>query len=346
MKLKAFLGVLSILSVFAVIAHSQSVEGIPKIVINKTEHNFGEVKKGDQATYSFVFKNEGSAELLIKNVAPTCGCTASEFTKSVPPGQEGKITLSINTSSFNGAVTKSAEVTTNDPQRERFSLVMSLVIASDSAPQGRQIGPFIIGPSNQSILRVAQGMSVNGLITITNVAANSIRITNVNPQGESFSVNLTTLVEGRRYALNFGSTANLPLGSHKQTVKLATDSKEMPELEIHLEAIVIRAVSVNPSSLTFENVPLSDPEAEIPVVSKLLWLRLERGVGLEIKEVSSDLPFVKVKKESTLGAGQMILLRVGFSEKPPKGTHLGKIKIETNHPHAKVIEVPITINAL
>lgn len=49
----------------------QAATGAPKIAIKKTDHNIGEVKKGVSASYSFVFKNEGTADLEIKRVAPT-----------------------------------------------------------------------------------------------------------------------------------------------------------------------------------------------------------------------------------------------------------------------------------
>lgn len=348
MRIKPLLGILSILVVFAAAAFGQSSnipQGTPKMVMNKTEHNFGEIKRGAQANYSFVFKNEGSAELQIKNVTPGCGCTASDFTKSVAPGQEGKITLSVNTTNFNGTITKSAEVFTNDPQRERFSLLLSMVVIDENAPraEGRQVGPFLLSPSDQSVLHVAQGMNGNGLITIAGATGQPIRITKATSGGEAFSVSLDTLSEGQRYVLNFTSSAKLPVGSHKQTVKLTTDSKERPELEIQLEAVVVNAVSVNPLNLIFENVPVSDLEADLSLVSKILRVRLSRGTGLEIKAISSDLAFIKTKKESTFGDGQMIILRVGFKERPPKGTHQGVLKIETNHPMAKMIEVPITV---
>src|SRR5215813_6856684 len=106
---------------------AQSTDG-PKLVIKQTEHNIGEVKKGVAAQYSFVFKNEGKSDLEIKGVAPACGCTASDFTRIVSPGKEGKITLAVNTSGFNGAVAKTADVYTNDPQKERFTLMLSMVV--------------------------------------------------------------------------------------------------------------------------------------------------------------------------------------------------------------------------
>ena len=43
----------------------------PKLVIAATEHNVGEVKRGAQAIYTFVVKNEGNADLEIRNVAPS-----------------------------------------------------------------------------------------------------------------------------------------------------------------------------------------------------------------------------------------------------------------------------------
>jgi len=43
----------------------------PKIAIQTLEYNFGEVKKGENAQHIFTFKNEGKADLEIKNVAPS-----------------------------------------------------------------------------------------------------------------------------------------------------------------------------------------------------------------------------------------------------------------------------------
>jgi hypothetical protein len=43
----------------------------PKLALAKTQHDFGELKKGVLAQYDFKFKNEGTAELTINNVAPS-----------------------------------------------------------------------------------------------------------------------------------------------------------------------------------------------------------------------------------------------------------------------------------
>lgn len=347
MKTKNSIGLAIMLLMLTGIAFGQTgpAAGTPKLVIKSTEHNLGEVKKGTPAAYSYVFKNEGTADLEIKRVAPTCGCTATDFTKIIPPGKEGKITLSVGTDAYNGAVSKNAEVYTNDPQKEQFTLVISFVVLSDMTPNGKIVGPFIVGPSNQWSTHTAQGFAANGLVTVTNNTAQPIKITKMIPGGEAIYVKLVTNEEGKRYSLEVLSAAGLPVGNHVQTVKLLTDSKEMPELAVDLQVVVFPAVTVNPTNLVFDRVAVSQPDADVTYLSKFVWLKMGRGDGLEIKSMTSDLPFIKAKVESTNGNGQTIVLRIGFSEKPSVGTHKGKLRIETNNSAAKEVEIPITVTA-
>lgn len=50
---------------------SQAGQAAPKIVIKQLEYSFGEIKKGAVADHTFTFKNEGKADLQIRNVAPS-----------------------------------------------------------------------------------------------------------------------------------------------------------------------------------------------------------------------------------------------------------------------------------
>jgi len=65
--------VVALLFAVAGVALGQTQQGAPpapKLVIAQAEHNFGEVKAGEVVTHTFVVKNEGKADLLIKNVVP------------------------------------------------------------------------------------------------------------------------------------------------------------------------------------------------------------------------------------------------------------------------------------
>ena len=100
----------------------------PKLVMESTEHDFGKVKEGEEHAYTFKVKNEGSTDLIIQNVSPACGCTASDFSKTVAPGQEGKITLSVKTAGMSGKVSRYADVISNDAQQPNLKLWLHLEV--------------------------------------------------------------------------------------------------------------------------------------------------------------------------------------------------------------------------
>ena len=58
--------------------------------------------------------NTGTNPLIISEVKPGCGCTAPDFTKDpIMPGKKGKITLSFDSTNFDGSVQKYADVFAN-----------------------------------------------------------------------------------------------------------------------------------------------------------------------------------------------------------------------------------------
>jgi len=129
MKLRTGLAVLSLLSIF-VFAVSAQDGGHPALSIPSLEHSFGSVKAGTPLTYSFQIKNEGKADLEIKSVSPSCGCTTSKFDKVIGPGKVGTVTLAVEkTESYKGEITKTASVTTNDPNHQTFTLTLRATFA-------------------------------------------------------------------------------------------------------------------------------------------------------------------------------------------------------------------------
>lgn len=128
MKSKLALTVLSMILIFTFSVgakENNSNAAAPKLSLASPDHYFGSVKPGTPLKHDFVLKNTGDANLEIKSVAPGCGCTSSNFDKVIEPGKEGKITLEIkNTEGYKGEVTKNATVTTNDPERSTFTLVL------------------------------------------------------------------------------------------------------------------------------------------------------------------------------------------------------------------------------
>ncbi|MEG0761990.1 Protein of unknown function [Chryseobacterium piscicola] len=87
---------------------------ITTIALSESNFDFGKIKKGDKVSHVYEITNMGKNPLVISEVKPGCGCTAPEFTKEpILPGKKGKITLSFDSSTFDGAVQKFADVYAN-----------------------------------------------------------------------------------------------------------------------------------------------------------------------------------------------------------------------------------------
>lgn len=98
----------------------------PKLSVDNTKFEFGKVKEGEEVKHVFKIKNEGTAELVILNVSPACGCTASDFTKSLAPGAEGSVTLSVKTAGMNGLTERYAEIISNDKAQANLKIWMKM----------------------------------------------------------------------------------------------------------------------------------------------------------------------------------------------------------------------------
>ena len=59
-----------------------------------TEHDFGDLLRGEPVTFNFKFKNISDQPIVIDNVRPDCGCTAPDW-ENVPVEPDSTGILSI-----------------------------------------------------------------------------------------------------------------------------------------------------------------------------------------------------------------------------------------------------------
>lgn len=64
----------------------------------KTKHNWGMVREGEQLVTEFAFENSGNAPLIITDAKVQCTCTKVEFPKEpVKPGGKGVVKVHFDT---------------------------------------------------------------------------------------------------------------------------------------------------------------------------------------------------------------------------------------------------------
>jgi uncharacterized cupredoxin-like copper-binding protein len=88
----------------------------PVMYFKDTQHDFGKVKEGDVVDYTFNFTNKGNAELQIRKVKTSCGCTAALVSdKTIDPGKDGTLKVELDTKNRVGKMSRRVTIYSNDP---------------------------------------------------------------------------------------------------------------------------------------------------------------------------------------------------------------------------------------
>ncbi|WP_347218196.1 DUF1573 domain-containing protein [Chryseobacterium sp.] len=89
----------------------------------------GNIPQGKPKLIRFEFTNTGSKPIIIQNVAPSCGCTTADYTKTpIQPGKKGFVEASYNAASA-GPFMKTVNVTTSESKTPK-TLSFKGVVAS------------------------------------------------------------------------------------------------------------------------------------------------------------------------------------------------------------------------
>lgn len=98
---------------------------IPKLVISKSSHDFGDVEEGKVVSAKIDLKNTGNDILKIDNVKTTCGCTAALLSsKTIKPGEAGNLRIDLDTANREGKLTRTVTIISNDPAQPSQSITL------------------------------------------------------------------------------------------------------------------------------------------------------------------------------------------------------------------------------
>lgn len=94
-------------------------------------YTFGDIEKDKPASHEFTFTNTSAETILITGVKPSCGCTATNYTKTpIKPGESGSVTATYNAHNP-GAFTKTLTVSTNDTEQTKTLYIKGKVLAPE-----------------------------------------------------------------------------------------------------------------------------------------------------------------------------------------------------------------------
>ena len=111
---------------------SLSAWAAPKIVFDKTTHNFGKIRPDTTHSISFIFHNRGTSTLVIERVRAGWGCTGTLLSeREIPAGGSGVIEVEFFADRYLGQSTKSILIITNDPANRSIRIILEAEVTDD-----------------------------------------------------------------------------------------------------------------------------------------------------------------------------------------------------------------------
>ena len=151
----------------------------PKLVLQQTSYDFGDIKQGEKVSHDFVLSNSGGDLLTISNVTASCGCTAAAPEKNeLAPGESTNLTVTFNSSGRRGKQNKTVRIFSNDPQNPEMALSITGVVVLPGENSGNS--PVIYFPETQHDFgKVKEGDKVNYTFRFVNKGVSSLQIKDI-----------------------------------------------------------------------------------------------------------------------------------------------------------------------
>jgi hypothetical protein len=305
-----------------------------RIVVPEATWNAGIVAKGEPVRHTFAVRNEGATDLHLTEVRPSCGCTAAEFDRIVAPGREGKITLVVETRSFQGPISKSALVLSDDPSSPQTTLLVTATVK-----------PVVdVLPGGFLRLQSLAGEKASAEVT---VASDDPAFEPSGPEVPKpwMSAEVTPLaakdhVPGRgqrQFRVRVTATADAPEGLLGGAVKLRTGIERSPGLEIPLAGFIRPTVAVNTGRIHFHRfVPEGDPVRRTVILTNHNPKNeafAVTGASVSIADIGVEVvPIDRLKVQVVLTVDPKIR----------KGEFDGTLIVKTNDPVKREIRLPVT----
>ena len=173
------------------------------------------------------------------------------FDKTIPPGGVGKITLQVDTSDFQGKITKNAQVFTNAANLQKTRIYLSIDVRPYIVvePSPRVILSGIVGEDLRRVLRIHSGDGHPLEFTSVDSNLGEGLEHKLSPIGDSHRYELEVVTRSSRRKITSGYMRLKTNHPRKKELKLLIYVRIRPELEVLPERIAFRYVSRSGSKI-------------------------------------------------------------------------------------------------
>ncbi len=208
-----------------------TVLAAPHLQAETALFNFGRVAEGSKTEHTFRFQNTGDTPLIISKVRSSCGCTAALLSaKELAPGEWGELKTTFNSKGFQGSVTKTIVVYSNDPdqQKARFRL------------QGEVQKELLVSPRRLQFSAIKDKAPFAATINLRNDGTSNIFLSDLKTTSEELQAELSSsqLAPGESVQIAIRLAPDTDKSRFAGYVTLRTSSPRAPTLRIPVTAVL------------------------------------------------------------------------------------------------------------
>ena len=253
------------------------------------------------------------------------------YDRTIPPGGVGQVTLQVNTTGLHGKITKSAQVTSNDPRQRKSKIYLAINVRTY----------IIVEPGTKILLRGTVGEDIRRVVGIRATDDQPLEITKVQSNlGSAIDYKLNRKDEAHQYELEVVSKAtDRKTASGYITLHTNHPKKKVVKLSVHVR--IRPELEAWPNRITFQQGSKSRK------TKRVLTIMNTRGRDFRILALSYNKNYLQVRSlaQDDMPASRHKLEVVALMDKVPGGRVQFQdiLTIKTDSAQSGELRIPLTI---
>jgi hypothetical protein len=244
--------------------------------------------------------------------------------KEIPPGGEGKIDVTVRTSTKGGKISKTITVTTNDPEHKETKLTLSTDVHVTLA-----VEPYLI-----NFGRLKKGEAPVRYVSLVGDDKDKTKILSVEAKNKDITVetNPAGYENDKDKKIKIALAPTIKAGQFRDVITITTDNQAFKTITINIFGEIVGDILVTPRSFSFGFFQKSNaPE-------KIVSLKANPPATFKILKTESNSPDVTVETV-TVAEGKEYQVKARVNQIFDKDYLRGNILITTDNKEQPRIEV-------
>ena len=296
-----------------------------QLASEKRHHDFGVVPSFSDQQFVFEFTNTLSDTIQLVGIRASCGCTKpSIVTKTVAPGETGKVLAKYDTRNFKGnkKATISVSVRKDKPYIEYGEIQFSV--------KGKIRRDVVLNPGTVLFDDITLGKGAKRTVQVLYAGNPKWQITDIKSTNPNLKIERKELQRQSNrvdYELTVEMDQEQPVGSFVDQIQITTNDVANKTLTINVKGAVKSVVQVSPVRL---GIVSKDQNIE-----KRLIIRGARPFGIKLVSSGDD----RIQFSPSEGSKTLHILTYKL-DTSTIGNIRSRITIETDDPDQKLASVP------